>query len=123
MMFGLVRSSASGASCLAVWRTISKLIVNVLLPSGIVPVMDPSIGYGTSTPGTLRPSVRTYSTVYRVIVTSLLVVGTSGVEPPMSFNGARSLTVPLSSNTVGHGEFVVQGGGEVALVMTSDSKV
>src|SRR6476646_9488345 len=122
MMFGLVRRSASGACFLAVWRTISNPTVNVP-PAWIVPVTAPSIGYGTSTPGTLRPSARMYSTVTRLIVTSLLVVGTSGVEPPTSFSGARSVTVPVSSNTVGHGEDDEQGAGEVALVMTSDNKL
>src|SRR3954447_9694500 len=122
MTFGLVRSSASGASCLAVWRTISKLTVNVP-PAGIVPVTTPSIGYGTSRPLSLRPSLRMYLTVYRVIVTSLLLVGTNGVAPPMSLSGARSVTVPVSSNTVGQGAEVVHGGGEIALVITSDSRL
>src|SRR2546423_7584262 len=122
MTFGLVCSSASGASCFAVWRTISKPIDKV--PAGrIVPVTAPSIGYGTSTPGTLRPSVRTYSTVNRLIVTSLLVVGSSRFAPPMSLSGARSVTAPMSSNTVGQGCVVEHGGGVTALVMTSDSRL
>src|SRR5690349_13820071 len=121
MMFGLVRNSASGDSCFAVWRTISKPSCRVP-PAGIVPVTAPSIGYGTSTPGVLRPSARTYSTVTRLIVTSLFVVGVNPAAPPTSFSGARSVTEPVSSKTVGHGFADEHGAGVVALVMTSDSR-
>src|SRR5262249_19106332 len=92
-------------------------------PAATVPVIPPSNAYGTSTPCTFRPSVRMYSTWYWVIVTSLFVVGCSGVVLPISFNGARSITCPLSPKIVGHGLVGEHGNGCVTLVITSETRL
>src|SRR5262249_53920451 len=122
MMLEPVRRSASGASCLAMLRTRMNPSVSVL-PAGTVPVAAPSNSYGTSTPGVLRPSDRMYLTGYWVIVTSLFVVGCSGVVLPISFSDARSVTCPLSPKIVGHGLVGEHGNGCVTLVMTSEKRV
>src|SRR6185369_16751199 len=116
---GLVRSWMSGDSCFAALLTSSKSNVREL-PAPIVPVTAPSKAYGTSTPAVLRPSARTYSTCTRLIVTSLFVVGERGAVAPGSLSGARSVTLPLSSKTVGQGVALVHGSGVVTFVTTSD---
>src|SRR4051812_35603538 len=58
----------------------------------------------------------------RLIVTSLLEVGVSGVVAPISLSGARSTAEPVSLNTVGHGDVVEHGSGDVTLMITSDSR-
>ena len=120
MMFGLVRSCASGDSCFATFLTRSKPSVSDP-PAGMVPVAAPSNEYGTSAPGVFRPSARVYSTWYRVMVTSLLVVGATPLTTFLS--GARRTTDPVSPKIVGHGAAVVQGAGEVTLVITSETRI
>ena len=52
-----------------------------------VVVTAPSNAYGTSTPGVLWPSVRTYSTWYWVMVMKLFGVGVFGeADDPGSFS-------------------------------------
>ena len=59
----------------------------------------------------------------RLIVTSLFVVGVSGLVAPMFFSGARRITDPLSPKIVGHGVAGVHGVGLVTLVITSEISV
>src|SRR5438046_9107184 len=119
MMFVLVRSCASGDSCFATFLTSSKPSVSDP-PAVMVPVAAPSNGYGTSTPGVFRPSARVYSTWYRVMVTSLLVVGAS---PVTSLSGARRVTDPLSPKMVGHGLAEEPGGGAITRVIRSEIRL
>src|SRR4051812_39753251 len=92
MVFVPVRRVASGASCLATVRTSVTANVGPLPPAGIVTVTAPSKAYGTSTPCVLRPSARVYSTWYRLMVTSLLLVGAN----EKSLDAVLNSTVPLS---------------------------
>src|SRR5438093_5046297 len=103
-MLLLARSWMSGDSDFAAERT-SSSASDMVTAAGTVPVVAPSKAYGTSTPGTLRPSARTYSTCTRVIVISLLVVGPVVV---LMFRGAnRSVTVAESLKIVGQGASTV----------------
>src|SRR5262245_2325446 len=116
-MFPLVRSWMSGDSAFAVERTSSNPS-DTVPENGTVPVTAPSKAYGTSTPGTLRPSARMYSTCTRLIVTSLFVVGP--VVVLMLRGASRSVTVPGSPKIVGQGLSDVHGAGDVTFVITSE---
>src|SRR5262245_4976048 len=123
MIVGLAASAASGASCFAVWRTMSNPAVTSP-SSGTVKVSPESIGCGTSTPGVLRPSVRRYTTRYRVNVTWLSALGAAGTPgTPGSFSTSDIVTAPTSLKVVAHGVVVEQGSGVVTNVMTSERSV
>ena len=62
----------------------------------------PSNAYGTSTPGTLCPSERTYSTWYCVSVMKLFEVGAFGdVDEPGSLRASLNAACPGSVKIVG----------------------
>src|SRR5262245_24050345 len=60
----------------------------------------------------------------RVIVTAFRLDGCAGFAgDPGSFSTMRSVALPTSLKTVGHGLVVLHGGGVVTLVITSDVRL
>ncbi len=117
----LVRNASSGASSFALFRTTSNARSNVP-DAGTVAVAPLSKAYGTSTPSTLRPSVRRNATCTCEIVTSLFVLGATVLPAaPMSLGERRSVATAVSEKIVGHGVASVHGAGVVTSVMTSDA--
>src|SRR6266542_852900 len=83
-------SALSGASSFACVRTRVKPTEPVSVMVAVTPLEKAK---GTSTPGVLRPSLRTYSTRYCVIVMALTGLGPG---PPLSFIRTLKLACPTS---------------------------
>src|SRR3954453_8034719 len=78
-------------------------------------VTAPSKPYGTSTPGVLCPSARVYSTWYRLMVTSLLLVGATekSFDVVLSTTNALSLVLVPTCETRGPALLAPDGAREL----------